>query len=313
MNFTKRVKEELALQSYSSACCKEACLSAFLRTSGSILTRGGEVGFSFSTESATTLDYFVRAVEGMFDVKGVVTSSITKGKEKHTAEFVSPTTLGILIELGILLANAEGIAVEMGIDKYLVDAECCKRAYVAGAFLGGGSCTVPSDDGNSTTGYHLEFVFSYYETAHSFTELLAEFDILAKLIARKNTFVVYVKNNDEIQETLSIIGAEEASLLLAETVVKKDYNNQINRKLNCDLGNISKQIAASSKQLEAIRTIDQTVGLASLKPELKAVCELREEDELLTLEEMADRLGVSKSCVNHRMRKIMQIASDIKN
>jgi len=205
-----------------------------------------------------------------------------------------------------------GIAVEMSIDKYLTEAECCKRAYVAGAFLGGGSCTLPTEGGARNTGYHLEFVFSYYETAHAFSELLAEFDILAKLIARKSTFVVYVKNNDEIQEALSIIGADGCSLDLAETVVRKDFNNKVNRKMNCDLGNISKQIAAAEKQTEAINTIAQTVGIGSLKRELQELCELRLSDGLLTLEEMAEQLGVTKSCVNHRMRKIIQIAADIK-
>ena len=249
----------------------------------------------------------------MFSVKGQTSTPKNSSKGKYLCEFVSDNTLSILIELGILVATAEGVGVKMDIDKYLVDSDCCKKAYVAGAFLGGGSCTVPTESGAKNTGYHLEFVFSYYETAHAFSCLLADFDIIAKLIERKNSYVVYVKNNDEIQEILTLVGAEECNLFLADTVIRKDYNNKVNRKLNCDLGNISKQIVASERQIEAINVIEQTVGIASLKVELQELATLRLSDSLLTLEEMAVRLNVTKSCVNHRMRKIMQIANEVKN
>ena len=116
-----------------------------------------------------------------------------------------------------------------------------------------------------------------------------------------------------IQEILTLVGAEECNLFLADTVIRKDYNNKVNRKLNCDLGNISKQIVASERQIEAINVIEQTVGIASLKVELQELATLRLSDSLLTLEEMAVRLNVTKSCVNHRMRKIMQIANEVKN
>lgn len=313
MNFTRQVKDELAGIKYPSACCSIACLSAFLRTSGSIVTRGEHIGFSFFTERKSTARYFSDIIKGLYSLDGVPTQISVGGKEKHTCEYVGEGTLDILMELGILVLTEDGIGLEIGIDKYLVESDCCKRAYVAGAFLGGGSCTVPSDDAENKTGYHLEFVFSYYETAHAFAELLAEFDILAKLIKRKSTFVVYLKNNDEMQEVLTLIGAENNLLELADTVIRKDFNNNVNRKLNCDLGNISKQLAASEKQTEAINVIKETLGLANLSPELQAVCELRLKDGLLTLEEMASALGVTKSCVNHRMRKIIQLASDIKN
>lgn len=311
MSFSRRIKEELCAKEYPSACCNMACLSAFLRTSGSVITRGGNVGFSFATENLATAERFTAMLDRMFSQKGEMQEVHSGGRVKYVCEFVSDTTLGILTELGILSITAEGISVQMGIDKYLVDNACCKRAYVAGAFLGGGSCTLPTEEGARNTGYHMEFVFSYYETAHNFAELLADFDIIAKLIGRKNTFVVYLKNNDEIQEILSIIGADECSLTLAETVVIKDLNNNANRKLNCDLGNITKQIEAAGRQIKAIKLIEQTIGLDSLPRELKEVCELRLSDELLTLGEMAEELGLTKSCVNHRMRKIMQLASDV--
>ena len=313
MNFTRQIKDELAEVKYPSTCCSLACLSAFLRTSGSILTRGESIGFSFFTERQSTARYFCGIIKGLYNLDGRLSQVSVGGKDKYTCEYVTEGTLDILIELGILVLAEDGIGLEIGLDKYLIEEDCCKRAYVAGAFLGGGSCTVPSEDSEKKTGYHLEFVFSYYETAHAFSELLAEFDILAKLIKRKNTFVVYVKNNDEMQEVLTLIGAERCALELADTVIRKEFNNNVNRKLNCDLGNISKQIAAAEKQTDAINVIKETIGLGALSPELQAVCELRLKDGLLTLEEMATTLGVTKSCVNHRLRKIVQLAADIKN
>ncbi|MBQ9482127.1 MAG: DNA-binding protein WhiA [Clostridia bacterium] len=312
MNFTQKIKEELASVSFDSACCRMACLSAFLRTSGSVFTRGGKVGFSFSTESARTGEYFDGMIGKTFSLKGKESVGGTRGKEKYTYEYISSGTAEILAELGILVISNEGISLSADIDRYLVESECCKRAYMSGAFLGGGSCTIPTE-GARRTGYHLEVVFSYYETAHAFAELLAEFDILAKLIERKNSFVVYVKSNDEIQEFLSLARAENSLVTLADTVVEKDYNNNVNRKINCDLGNISKQVAAAARQIEAIEIISSTVGLSSLKPELESLCRLRLSDDCMTLDELAKAEGVSKSCINHRMRKIQQIAAEIKN
>ena len=311
MNFTKRIKEELTANSFSSSCCEAACLSAFLRTSGSILTRDGQIGFSFFTENEKVAAFFNKIINDLYGIEGEYSGKTSSGKDKITCEYISGGTFDALTELGILVASENGIAVEMGIDKYLIETECCKRAYVRGAFLGGGSCTIPNEKAAKNTGYHLEFVFSYYETAHAFSELLAEFDILAKLIERKKSFVVYVKSNEEIQEILTLIGAEGCSLALAETVIIKDYSNNANRKSNCDLGNINKQIEAAERQINAINVIKETAGLESLKKELFDVCELRLSDEFLTLEEMAEKLGVSKSCVNHRMRKIIEIAKNM--
>ena len=313
MNFTRTIKEELAGHGFGSACCKVACLSAFLRTAGSIVTRGGNVGFSFFTESASTAAFFSDIIEKNFSLKGEINRKGNGGKGKFTAEYIGEGALSVLIELGILAVSKDGVYLQLGIDKYVAESECCKGAYIAGAFLGGGSCTIPTDGGASNTGYHLEFVFSFYETAHDFAELLADFDILAKLIERKNTFVVYVKSTEEIQEFLTITGAEESLLKLAETVITKDLANNANRKLNCDLGNISKQLDASERQTEAISAIVSTVGLDALSDELKAVALLRMSDATLTLGEMAEQLKVSKSCVNHRMRKIIHLANDIKS
>lgn len=313
MNFTRRIKDEVTTVPLTRGCCKAACLSAFLRTSGSVLTRGNTIGFSFFTENDGVADFFIDLIEGMFGLCGVVDKKNSGEKQKITVEYMDDACLGILCELGILAAAADGVSVHMDIDKYLTETECCKRSYVAGSFLGGGSCTVPSEKSAKNTGYHLEFVFSYYETAHSFSELLAEFDILAKLIVRKNTYVVYVKNNEEIQEILTIIGAEKSSFELAETVIIKDFSNNANRKSNCDLGNITKQIEAAEKQIKAIKTIEQTIGLDCLKKELRVICELRLSDDVLTLGEMADKLGLTKSCVNHRLRKILEIAKEIEN
>ncbi|MBP5308279.1 MAG: DNA-binding protein WhiA [Clostridia bacterium] len=313
MSFTGKIKEELTRIKYPSACCRMACLSAFLRTSGSVFTRGGEVGFSFFTESKATAEYFASVMDGTFSLKGRARANGSSGREKYSYEYLSAGTADILKELGILVITSAGISLSVDIDRYLVESECCKRAYMAGAFLGGGSCTIPSEDVAKNTGYHLEVVFSYYETAHAFAEILAEFDILAKLIERKNNFVVYIKNNDELQEFLSLIGAEESLAVLSETVVEKDYNNNVNRKINCDLGNISKQVAAAARQIEAINAISSSIGLDSLRPELKRLCLLRLNDDCMTFEELAEAEGVTKSCINHRMRKILRIASEIKN
>jgi len=195
-----------------------------------------------------------------------------------------------------------------GICKLLVKGEDRKIAYIKGAYLGGGSCTLPTDGG---TGYHLEIVFNEKKTAQDFCLILDEFDLFAKWIERKDTYVVYMKSKEAISDFLATIGAHNSLKKLVAVSEKREEANNDNRTRNCMAGNADKSAIASVKQVVAIRKIEEKTKYKDLNEELVALAKLRLQYPEKTLQELADMLGVSKSCLNHRMRRLIEIAEEI--
>ena len=154
----------------------------------------------------------------------------------------------------------------------------------------------------------LPILFSNKITAGDFCNLLCDFEILAKLVARKDSAVVYVKSKEVISDLLNVISAEDCLEKLNEIVEKKDRTNNENRVNNCSVSNIDKTVTASVNLVRAIEVIAATVGLQSLDKLLFEVAEARLADKNASMSELAQRLGISKSCINHRMRKILEIA-----
>lgn len=317
MNFSSRTKKELCGKQYDLVCCKLAALSAFVRTAGSIKSVNDVYGFCVTAQSEC-VRYFAGIIRELFSARvEYVYSSIKSGaKQKEPVGFslITPAAVDILIELGIFKIAGGELVISLNPEGYITENECCKKAYVAGAFMGGGSVTVPSaaEERASSTGYHLEFVFSKYLTAQAFSRLLSEQGFLPKLIARKENFVVYFKQNEEIKDILAYMGASASVMELCDLVVLRNVKNNINRTNNCEYHNISRQIDASIKACAAVKTIETTVGLDALPEELKETAMARTKNGDLTLAELAEKIGISKSCLNHRLRKINEIAESLK-
>ena len=203
------------------------------------------------------------------------------------------------------------MAINLSIDKYLVEEKCCKRAYVVGAFLGSGSVIIPQIQKKTGSGYHLEFVFSKYQTALDFSSLMSEEGFFPKLINRKENFVVYFKGCDEICELLFYLGATKCRFDLENVIIEKGLRNETNRRINCEMANIEKQVNAAQNQIHAINLIDETIGLEELPSNLVIVAKARLENSESSFGELAKILNLSKSCLNHRLRKIMEIANNL--
>lgn len=167
---------------------------------------------------------------------------------------------------------------------------------------------MPDEGAFSRTGYHFEIVFSNKLVANDFCELLCGFEILAKLVSRKDKVVVYVKSQAVISDILDAIGCRKSLGKLNKVVERKEKQNNDNRVNNCSVSNIDKTVTASVNQVRAIEIISQTIGLQSLDKPLFDVAECRLADKNASMQELADRLKISKSCLNHRMRKINEIA-----
>ncbi|MBO5713267.1 MAG: DNA-binding protein WhiA [Clostridia bacterium] len=315
MTFSEKVKNEIISKFNASPCCKIANLSAFVRGSGTIESAGGFVGFEIVTENEVAFNAYKDILVTLFgaelDLK-IIKDKLTK-KNKYSLTFLSSKSLSVLVELGILSVGQDGITLNLSIDKYVVENDCCVKEYIKGAFIGSGSVTVPSLTDKKNKGYHLEFVFSKYQTADDFSLLLTSQGFLPKLIERKERYVIYFKNAEEISDILAYMGATKSCFALNDVIIEKDIRNDTNRKVNCEIGNLNKQVEASIKQTKNISIIIETVGLDSLSKELKDTANARLQNPDATLDELAEILKVSKSCANHRLRKLNEIAKNIIN
>lgn len=193
-------------------------------------------------------------------------------------------------------------------DRILIERACCKQAYLRGAFLASGSITDPEKS------YHFEIVSGGSEHADLVFYILSELGLEPKMIARKKQYVVYLKDGSMIVDALNIMGAHISLMDMENVRIVKDMRNSINRRVNCETANINKTVNAAVKQMDDIRYIEETKGLKFLPDSLRTLAELRMEEPELPLKELGEMLTppLGKSGVNHRLRKISEIANKLR-
>ena len=186
--------------------------------------------------------------------------------------------------------------------------DCCKRAFVRGAFLSAGSISDPQK------GYHFEIVCPSQEISGQLQEIIHSFHIDAKMVLRKKSYVLYVKEGAQIVDMLAIMEANVALMDLENIRILKEMRNSVNRKVNCETANINKTVNAAVKQIEDIRLLEEKVGLESLNEGLEEIARLRLQYPGATLKELGLMLNpqVGKSGVNHRLRKLSLLADDLR-
>lgn len=306
MNFTSDVKKEMINHGVKDAGAQLSEMSAFLRTCGTFGVKDGTPTFFLVSETENVAEYFMSQFSQIFNAELFITHATRdrmSGRDKLLLQCPSSVAAEVLKTLRLVTKNGE---LRKGIAAPLVSDEDKEIAYIRGAFLGGGSCTLPMDNG--TTGYHLEIVFNDKKTARDFCLVLSEFEILAKLTERKETFVVYIKSKEQISDFLAVVGAQHSLKKLSQLVEKRDEANRTNRARNCMAGNADKAAIAAVKQVVAIQKLEEIGGFTLLSEELKQLAKARLTNPTMSLQELADKLCVSKSCLNHRMRKLMSIA-----
>lgn len=310
MNFTSDIKKEIISRGMdrgsAGAVEKKAALSAFVRTSGFLGEKDGSPNFFIVSETENVAEFFMTAFSEVFNAELSVTRATMdrmSGRDKLLLQCPQGQSAEVMKQLALVKRTG---GVRYGISDALTSTEQTKIAYVKGAFLGGGSCTVPTD--GAKTGYHLEIVFSDKQTAVDFCDLLAELEIIARLLVRKEAFVVYIKSKEIISDFLSMMGVKNALRKFSALVEKRDRANHDNRTQNCMAGNADKTAIAAVKQVVAIEKLKKQSGYEELSEELKTLADLRQRFPTMSLQELADTLKISKSCLNHRMRKLMQLA-----
>ena len=186
----------------------------------------------------------------------------------------------------------------------LLEEECCRASFLRGAFFAGGSLTDPLKR------YHLELTTSHLQASRELEVLLRECGYPPKGLSRNGSFITYFKQSDQIEDFLTLIGAPVAAMHIMSAKLEKDLRNSVNRRLNCDSANLDKAVGAAQEQLEAIRRLREAGVLEELPDKLQLTAALRLENPELSLSELAEEFDppVTKSCLNHRLRKLQDLA-----
>lgn len=303
MSFSSDVKNELARLDGGQSCCEKAELLGVLRMSGAIIIRGLKMGIHFTTENAALARRVLQMLKSHYEVKTqVVMSRSTRLKKtnRYRVEVLpSPIVYDALKELQILPS-------EEGNREDILGSDCCRRAFLRGAFMAGGSISRPISD------YHMEMVTENGQFAKLIMDVMNEFHLDARMTDRKNDYIVYLKDSDKITDFLSIIGAHQALLEFENVRIVKEMRNNVNRVVNCETANLNKVIRASVLQIASINYLKENDFFEDLPANLKETAEMRLENPDASLKELADLTGgkPGKSGINHRLKKLEQIAEE---
>ena len=306
MSFSSEVKEELSRHIPVARHCQIAEAAAIFRMCGqSVRTGSGGIGIRARIENPAVASTFAALLRRGFGITPVVS---VRG-EVHLVEVQDPeAALRVLQAMKLLNEKGEEDPREDFISAMVVQNSCCKRAFIRGAFLAGGSISNPEKS------YHLEIVCADQAKADQLVRLMAAFEVEAKTVLRKRYHVVYIKEGSQIVDMLGIMEAHVALMNLENVRILKEMRGTVNRKVNCETANINKTVSAAVEQINDILYIRDQVGFDRLPAGLEEIALARLEQPDATLKELGDSLDppVGKSGVNHRLRKLREIAAQLR-
>lgn len=314
MSFSTDIKHEIAANTELKACCKRAELSALVQLTSSIKIAKGMMSLVIKTESALSAKRIMILVKeryGDIDLDLEVTKKANLRKNNVYHMTIWGKANEILSDLG--LYNTKGLLLEHPL-YHIIAKDCCAKAYLAGAFLACGSCNSPKK-----SNYHLEISLMSVSHAQFIIKLLSRFYIEAKMVKRRNKYVVYVKKAEEIADFLRCIEAPQALMAFEDIRITRDAINSITRGNNCDIANEVKVIEAGQRQIDDIETILKSGRYPHLSEKLKEVVDIRREFPDYSLKDLAAEFEkktgetISKSGLKHRLDKIHMIAKELKN
>lgn len=283
MSFAADVKTELCSVNEKAICCKRAELAA-------MLLFGGSIADNILTVRTERTDIFKRICSLLKKVLGY-------GKIQNEPEICVPVEL--FDELGMFFDEGEA-----AIDEEVFDSECCKRAFFRGAFLMAGTVSDPKKN------YRME-LFAYNEIVAALaSEMLESFGLLPKSTERKNYFIIYLEDYESVCDGLTIMGAPMSMMEMTYTQIEKDISNRKNRQGNCFAANLDKTYTASARHCAAIDELAKTGRLETLDDGLKTVAYARAENPEMTLKELGEVVGISKSTLNRRLNRLVELAEE---
>ncbi|NCC87728.1 MAG: DNA-binding protein WhiA [Clostridia bacterium] len=306
MSFSSKVKNELIefeksrkedLINYKD-CCTHAQQYGLL-----LFCRGFSVSnINMQTENENIAKIYARTIE---QITGQVQPIKCSAAGKYSVNVQGEKRRRKILEY----FGHTGSEITLRLNRANIADECCYSAFLRGVFLACGTITSPSKD------YHLEFVVTHFNLCKDLMKLIEEIDLNSKYVIRKGNHIAYFKDSESIEDILTHMGAVSSSLELMEIKIYKDVRNRVNRKTNFENANLSKTVDAAFMQVRAIELIKKEKGMSYLSDELRELAVLRFENPEMSLRELGQMLSVplSRSGVNHRLKKITQMADELKN
>jgi len=290
MSFTQNIKENISKNSNSCKLCDRAELSAICKLCTN--SQGGEI-FTV-TENEAVAERIKNLFSSVFKRDIYYKNKNGSFRFYYDVDFFTGKVAEELMLFGGEYAE-------------LVKKDCCRAAYVRGAFLGGGSVSDPNSR------YHMEFDARYEVYALQFREILEKCGVTAKITYRKGRYIVYVKGYEQIAGVLGIIGDITAAMDFYNITAEKNLRNNANRRTNCEVANIDKIAKAAAAQIMAIQKIKRSAEFANLPKPLREMAKLREENPFDSLAELGEKADppIGKSGVNHRLKRLTEIAENI--
>lgn len=306
-SFATEVKNELARLSYEEPCCREAELAALLRMGATLTIGAGHTfGLNFTSKNAAVARKVLQLLKSEGEnLRTEITVRRSRQLNKNNSYTVRAVPSVKVNELFTRIGFLHEDSLNMENDRGILKKQCCRIAYLRGAFQGGGSVNRPE------AAYHLELVTGSFELGNLLYDLLRRMGFPAGFVDRKDSYIVYLKEGDAVIDFLGMVEADEAveSFEVARNV--KEVREQVNRLVNCETANLQKAVDAAGRQLDIIRRLDAAGQLKELPPKVRAAAKARLENPDATLQELAEMLGISKSGMNHRMRKLKELAATL--
>lgn len=298
MSFSGDVKSEICrVAETKEDCCKIAeCYGALI------------MGKSFSARSikfSTEYELVARHVCDLLEeCIGEKLCEVKKNKSKYQFEITKRRD----VEDVLYFFGHEPNQLNLRINRDNMMMDCCYPAFMRGVFLACGTVTDPERN------YHLEYIVPYMKLSQDLHQLITESNIQAKSVVRKGSYVIYIKDSENIEDMLTYIGAQISSLEIMSVKVEKDVRNRVNRKINFECANIERSIQAGLKQSEAIELIIERQGFDTLPEEYKELAQLRLENPDMSLKQLGEELStpLSRSGIKHRLDKMIEMAENLK-
>ena len=308
MSFSSNVKNEITKDTELNKEETYSLMSAVMKSAGTLSYSSGKLSFKIVTENPSTARFIFKLLKDIYKIHGnlmVKKAQSFKKNNIYILEIVEDMGLKNLLIENEIIKNKESF---LSID-YSIGELDNKKQYIKGAFLGSGSVSDPEKS------YHMEFVCNSFKYAKELSKVINSFNLNSKVIERKNSYIVYLKEGEQISDMLTIIGAVNSLFKFENVRVMKDMRNNVNRLVNCETANLSKTVNAAVRQVGAIRLIEKEIGLDRLSDQLREVAEIRLENPDESLKDIGEKLNpvLGKSGVNHRLRKIEKIIHECGN
>ena len=313
MSFSSKVKDELSRQLSPARHCQIAEIAAIISLCGKIIiSEEDHYAIKIHTENVAVARKYFTLLKKTFNIRTDVSirSGINPGRSRTYIVAVREHEEALKVLQAVKLINSQG---EIGenlslIRNVVLQNACCRRAFIRGAFLAAGSISAPEKF------YHFEIVCPTEPKAEQLKNIIATFDIEAKIVPRKKYYVVYIKEGSQIVDILNVMEAPVSLMELENIRIVKEMRGSVNRQVNCETANINKTVSAAVKQIEDIRFIQSVAGLSGLPESLQEMARIRLERPEATLKELGEALEppVGKSGVNHRLRKLSLVAEELR-